>query len=214
MRQKLLELAHWRGKQNGHHENLTPQGPEEGASEQGALLAPNPVETLPVNFAVELLPVDDIYRAAGVLNVRHSIHRVVEMLRSEHIRNLPAETKRAAVLMALEAWGIAVDQVEHDAKLRLSALDSYEADQKKQVEAEWARKLEENVQLQVELERVKSAYMVRIARNLESVDRGKATFNAWATKKQQESESIAEAAAVLTRPAPKAEACPAPLAKE
>jgi hypothetical protein len=199
MRNKLLELAHWRSKHddengNGNSENgdhSLPTAPAE-------VVAPAAVAA---NFEVELLPVEEIYRASGVMNVRHNIHRVVDMLHSEHIRGLTNEMKRAAVLMALDAAGIAVDQVVQDAKARQNALDFYEADQKKQVEAKWARKAEENIQIQAELDRLKEHYMARIARNLESVDQEKVTFGDWLEKKQQESQSISEAASLFVKPA-------------
>jgi hypothetical protein len=199
MRNKLLELAHWRskhddqnGNRNGENGKHSPQTAAPGE------VAP-PV-TVAANFEVELLPVEEIYRASGVMNVRHSIHRVVDMLHSEHIRGLSNEMKRAAVLMALDAAGIAVDQVLQDAKARQNALDFYEADQKKQVEAKWAREAEENIQIQAELDRLKEHYMARIARNLESVEREKATFGDWLEKKQKESQSISEAASLFVKP--------------
>ena len=64
---------------------------------------------------------------------------------------------------------------------------------KKEVEAEWARKAEENVQIQVELERVKAHYMAKISRNLEGVAREKAIFDHWLAAKEQECQSMAEA---------------------
>lgn len=148
------------------------------------------------SFQVELLPMEDIYRAAGITNPRrgYSINKVVEMLHSEHIRGLSKEMRRAAVLMALDVAGIPVDEVLQDAKVRQDALDSYEAEQRKQVEAEWAQKAEENIQIQAELERVKAHYMARISRNLDGVTREKATFSSWLTMKQQESQSMSEAA--------------------
>ncbi len=79
-------------------------------------------------------------------------------------------------------------------KLRQEALDAHEAQQRKQVEAEWARKEEENIQIQAELESVKAHYMARISRNLEGVAREKETFESWVTLKQQECQSMAEAA--------------------
>lgn len=160
------------------------------------------------NFEAELLPIEDIYRTAGIMNVRHGIHRVVEMMDSEHLRGLSTDMKRAAVLMALDAAGIPVDQVLQDCKVRQTTLDAYEAGQTKQVEAEWARKADENIQIQAELERVKAHYMARIARNLESVEREKATFSNWLAKKQQESQSIAEAANLFDQ-APVAESATA-----
>jgi len=147
------------------------------------------------NFQIELLPAEDIYRAAGIMNPRrgYSINKVVEMLRSDHIRGLSKEMKHAAILMALDAAGISLDQVQQDAKARQEALDSYEAGQKKQVEAVWARKAEEVLQIQAELESVKAHHLARISRNLEGVARERATFNKWLTLKQEECQSMAEA---------------------
>ena len=72
---------------------------------------------------------EDIYRAAGILLPRkgYSINKVVEMLNSEHIRGLSKEMKRVALLMALDAAGVAIDEVLRDAKARRDALDTYEA---------------------------------------------------------------------------------------
>jgi hypothetical protein len=200
MRNKLLELAHWRDRHGDRRENGNRDNGNGNRSPQTIPTAEAPAAVPAAPFEVELLPVDEIYRASGVMNVRHGIHRVIEMLRSEHIRGLSNEMKRAAVLMALDAAGIAVDEVLRDAKTRRTALDFYEANQTKQVEAEWARKAEENTQIQAELERVKAHYLARIARNEESVQREKITFASWLTKKQQESQTIVEAAALFAKP--------------
>jgi len=96
--------------------------------------------------------------------------------------------------MALDAAGVPISQLQQDARARQDALDSYEAAQRKQVEAEWARKTEENVQIQAELERVKAHHQARIARNLDAIAREKATFSTWLAIKQQETHSMLEAA--------------------
>jgi hypothetical protein len=192
---------------NGEKENVMPQvtPPTKKAPVQSAREVPT--------FQVELAPMEDIYRAAGIMIPRkgYSIKKVVEMLNSEHISGLSKELKRAAILMALDAAGIPLDQVQQDAKSRQDALDSYEAAQKKQVEAEWARKAEEIVQIQAELESIKAHYMARVSRNLEGVAREKTTFSNWQTMKQQETQSMAEAlelclksavAALTTAPLP------------
>ncbi len=210
MRLKWLELAQWLNKQDGL--SASDKGISNGKGEKGnpaPQVAP-PAEKIPAvharegvaRFQVELLPMEDIYRAAGISNPRkgYSINKVVEMLQSEHIRGLSKETKRAAVLMALDAAGIPIDGVLRDAKARQSVLDSYEAEQKKQVEAEWARKMEENIQIQAELERVKEQYMARISRKLEVVAREKATFSSWLSMKEQESKSMSEAAELCSKP--------------
>jgi len=211
MGRKWLELAHWRikpvglsvtgeangeaggnGKSNdkGEKENFMPHvtPPTEKAPAHSAREVPN--------FQVELPPTEDIYREAGIMIPRkgYSIQKVVEMLNSEHIRGLSKEMKRAAVLMALDAAGIPLEQVQQDAKVRQAALDAFEAGQKKQVEVEWARKAEEIVQIQAELESIKAHYMARVSRNLEGVAREKVAFSSWQTMKQQEIQSMSEAA--------------------
>jgi hypothetical protein len=120
------------------------------------------------------------------------------------------EMKQAAVLMALDAAGISLDQVQQDAKARQDALDSYEAAQKKQVEAMWARKAEEIIEIQAELESVKAHHLARISRSLEGVAREKATFNTWLTLKQQECQSMAEAVELCLK-SPVSEPASAPL---
>jgi len=213
----------WFGMSSRHNkqENSRTNGDEISnvSDKKGDFMAPSmtqPTEKTPVqssrsvpSFQVQLLPVEDIYRAAGIITPTkgYSVSKVVEMLRSEHIRGLSPEMKRAAVLMALDAAGVPLAQVQQDAKARKEALDSYEAAQTEQVDAEWARKAEEVSQIQAELESIKAHYQARITRNLEGVTREKATFGTWQTMKQQEVESMVEAAelcskAMNTRPAP------------
>jgi hypothetical protein len=147
------------------------------------------------DFAGEVLSMEDIYRAAGIVGPRrgYSVNKVVEMLHSEHLRGLSKEMKRASVLMALDAAGVSIDEVVRDAKARQGAIDTYQAEQRKQFEAQWARKAEENLQIQAELETVKARYMERVRRNLDGVAREKATFGNWLTMKQQGAQSMAEA---------------------
>jgi uncharacterized phage-associated protein len=102
--------------------------------------------------------------------------------------------------MALDAAGIPVDDALRDAKARQNALDFYEVEQKKQFEAEWARKVEENREIQAELEQVKAHYVARMSRNLDGVAREKARFSTWLTTKQQEAQSMLEAAELCAKP--------------
>ena len=203
MRHRLLELARWHNKQDGASGNGNGSN---GKVDNGNRIpdAPAQAETTPSNLAreavtnlqVELLPMEEIYSAAGVLHLRkgHSINKVVEMLHSEHIRGLSNEMKRAAILMALDAAGVPLDDVLRDAKARRDALDAYESEQKKQIEAEWARRAEENIQIQAELDRITAHYMARINRNVDGVAREKAAFSTWSTVKQQETQRMSEAA--------------------
>jgi len=153
------------------------------------------------SIQIELLSAEDVYRTAGIMNLRRgfSVSKVAGILHSDRANGLPKEAKQAAVLMALDAAGVAVDEVLQDAKTRQEALNSYEVELRKEIEAGWARKAEENVQIQAELERVKAHYMARISRNLEGVAREKAVFDNWLTMKQQEFQSITEAVDLCSR---------------
>jgi hypothetical protein len=202
MRKKLLELAHWHNKRedaipaNGNDNsvdekrNLVPHGDSHPAVKEG------------VTFHVDLLPMDEICRAAGITNLRkeYSINKVVEMLRSEHLRGLSKEMRRSAVLMALDAAGIPIEELRQDAIARQAALDGYENEQRTRAEAEWARKAEENVQIEAELERIKTHYMARISRNKDAVSREKAAFGTWLEGKQRVVQNIAEAAELCLTP--------------
>ncbi len=153
----------------------------------------------------ELMAMEDIYRAAGIMTPRrgYSINKVVEMLYSDHIRGLSKEMRRASVLMALDAAGVSIEEVLRDARVRQEAIDSYEAEQRKQFEAQWAQKAEENAGIQAEMERVKASYMERIKRNQDGIAREKATFLSWVTMKQQESQNMKEAADMCAKQAVK-----------
>jgi len=217
MRRKWLELP-WQTEPEGRNISgstngeANSSGKSNGKNEKETLMPPTQPSEKSVHsarevpiFQVELLPMEDIYRAAGIMNARrgYSINKVGEMLNSEHIRGLSKEMKRVALLMALDAAGVPIDEVVQDARARQEALDSYEVQQRKQVEAGWARKAEENIQIQAELESIRAHYMARISRNLEGVAREKATFDNWVTLKRQECQEMAEAAELcLKAPAP------------
>ena len=151
----------------------------------------------------DLLPVDDIYRAAGIVTLRtgYSINKVVEMLHSEHIRELSGEMKRASILMALDVAGIPVEEVLKDGKLRLNALDSYEVDQKKHLEEFEALKIQENAEIQLEIDRLKAHYLDRLQRNLDDISLVRTPLNNWQTMKQQEVQRISEAVKLCAKQA-------------
>lgn len=159
-----------------------------------------------------LLTAEEIYLAAGIVNARkgYTINKIVEMLHSEHLATLPKEMRRAAVMMALDAAGITVDEVLRDAKARLEALNSYGAEQKALRETEWARKAEEHVQLQVELEQIRLRYMERMKQNVDSVTRDRARFDRWLAMKREQAQSITEAAELCLKEIPPEAANDAP----
>jgi len=142
----------------------------------------------------DLLSYEDIYHAAGVMSPRsgYSIHKVVDMLNSERLRDLSKEAKRASVLMALDAAGTSADDLLHDATRRQEALNAYEAGQRTQVEEFEAQKARENAQIEAEMERIKAHYAERIQRNSDQVAKEKEMLHNWQAAMQCESQRIAE----------------------
>jgi hypothetical protein len=113
--------------------------------------------------------------------------------------------------MALDAAGVTADEVLQDAKVRQEAVDAYATEQRKHAEMQWARKAEENIQIQAELELVKAHYGERIRRNLDGVAREKATFGSWLKAKEQETQGMAEAVEQVLKAPGMAEAVADPL---
>ena len=183
---------------------------------------PHPAESL-TGSQSNLLSYDDIYHAAGILPPRsgYGVHRVVDMLNSDRIRELSKDIKRASVLMALDAAGTSPDELLKDATHRQQALNSYEAGQQKQLEEFEARKAQENTKIQAEMDRVTAHYAERIKQNLDQVVREKETLRNWQMAKQHESLRISEVielcakqpvAAPLADPQPSPSAVRAPAA--
>ena len=146
----------------------------------------------------DLLVFEEIYRTAAIKGPKmgYNIIKIIEMLGSEHIRNMPTEMKRATLLMALEAASVQVDEVLQDATLRQRAINTYESIQRKHLEEFEARKAQDNCAIQAEMERVTAEYNARISNNLDEVSREKDSFRKWISKKQQEAQRIAEAVAL------------------
>lgn len=157
------------------------------------LAAPAPPSTL--------LQLEDIYRAKGIVGLRmgYNINKVIEMLGSDHARDLPSEMKRASVLMALDAAGVPLDDVLRDAALRLDALNTYEADQEKHLAEYESQKVQENAEIQAEMERVTAHYLERLKRNMDEVTQMRSPFAAWQAMKQQEAQKIAEAVELCSK---------------
>ena len=69
-----------------------------------------------------------IFEAAGIVAPQHgfTINKVGDMLGSERLRAMTPENKAAAVLVAIEAGGVKLEEVLRDAIARDKALDSFE----------------------------------------------------------------------------------------
>jgi hypothetical protein len=150
----------------------------------------------------DLSPLEDIYRGAGIVAPRmgYSITKVVEMLRSDHLRGLGDEVKRASVLMALSAAGVPLSDVLQDAAQRQAAVAAYEVEQRNKFEEYWSRRAEENSQLQTEMERTTRQFVERMGRNLAEVQQEKDAFQMWQHTMQYEVLQISAAVTLCAQP--------------
>ncbi len=153
----------------------------------------DPAESLTGSQA-NLLSYEDIYHAAGILSPRsgYGVHKVVDMLNSDRIRDLAPDVKRASVLMALDAAGTSPSDLLHDAERRQQALNSYESGQQQQLQEFEARKAQDNTKIQAEMDRVVAHYAERIKQNQDQVAREKEALRNWQMAKQHENQRISE----------------------
>lgn len=213
MKRKWLDLTPWNSKQEGPSVRGNGTAGGGGTNEgrtgdiglggltSGQRMMSDAGSSGDAAFTTDLLVMEDVYLTAGVMQPRgRGVNKVIEMLRSAHMRGMSEEMKRAAVLMALEVAGITVYQIQRDAKARQDALDAYEVEQNKQAELQWARKAEENGKIQADLGRVQEQYLARIARNLEVVAQEQALFRNWQALKRQEAQKIQEAVDLCVKP--------------
>ena len=161
---------------------------------------PHPAESLSGPQG-DLLSYEDIYHAAGILSSHsgYGIHKVVEMINSDRIRELSKEVKRASVLMALDAAGTSANDLLQDATRRQQALSAYEAGQQRQLEEFESRIAQETAQIQAEMERVTAHYAERIQRNEEQIVREREALHNWQKMKEHESQRISEVIELCTK---------------
>jgi len=146
----------------------------------------------------------EIYEAAEITLPSHgfSILKIIDLLQSEHIRNLARDVKRSSLLLALEAAGVKAQEVVQDAVRRDKALDTYESVQQKALLELETRKTQENQQLQAEIEKRINEMQSRIQANNDEVAKEKEQFFGWQLKKQQEEQKIADAMSYFTSEKP------------
>ena len=164
---------------------------------------------------------DEIYGAAEINPPEHgyTVLKIIDLLHSEHIRNLSREVKKSSLLLALEAAGVKAEEIVQDAVRRDKALDTYERVQQKALQDLEARKTKESQDLQAEIERRITEMQSRVQANNDEVTKAKEQFYGWQLKKQQEEQKIADAVSYFTSEKPsttpgEAGVSPAPAGKK
>jgi hypothetical protein len=163
-------------------------------------------EPTPKADNTKLASFDEIYRRSNLTSTtapaEYNILKVAEMATSDQLHGLSSTAKHSALMMALEAAGIAVEDVLQDAMQRQRVLEEYEQEQKRRFQDFETVKLRENERLAVEMESISAQYRTRIAAGVEEIERERAAFREWQERKLREQRRLAEAASLcVTDPA-------------
>jgi hypothetical protein len=123
-----------------------------------------------------------------------SILKVADMIGSEHLHGLSPAGKHSALMMALEAAGVAVEDMLQDAVQRQRLLNEYEESQRRRLEQFEKSKLQDNQRLGDEMEGICAQYRMRISGAVQEIERERAMFRDWQERKEREQRRISEAA--------------------
>jgi hypothetical protein len=150
----------------------------------------------PVN--AKLSSFEDIYHKSSfktpTSTAAWDILKVADMLASEHLHGLSAAGKHSALMMALEAADVAVEDMLQDAVQRQRVLNEYEENQRRRLDEFEKTKLSENERLGQEMEGVCAQYRMRIASAVQEIERERSMFRDWQERKEREQRRISEAA--------------------
>ncbi len=161
-------------------------------------------EPRPNNSPTKLPPFEEIYRKStfkpNTVSAEWDILKVSDMLNSEHLRGLSPAAKHSALMMAMEAAGVAVEDILQDAVQRQRVLNEAEDIQRRNLEESEQVKLRENERLTVEMDSVSLQYRARIAAGAEEMASERRLFREWQESKEREQRRIAEAASACVSP--------------
>lgn len=143
---------------------------------------------------------DEIYSKSSFKSTsgpaEYNILKVAEMASSDQLHGLSATAKHSALMMALEAAGVAVEDILQDAMQRQRALEAYDEGQQKRLQEFESGKLKDNERLASEMESISNQYRTKIAIAVDEIERERSAFREWQERKVREQRRIAEAASL------------------
>lgn len=142
----------------------------------------------------ELPNFEQIYNTVGIKTPTHgfNIFKIEEMLNSPFLKDMNAEAKKNAVLVALDAVKVSIDEITHDAIKRNRALDSYERFEEQKLQDFENRKSEDNKKIQEDIEKYFNEKREKIQKNDKLVQQAKDKFKSWLNLKKSEEQKIYE----------------------
>lgn len=199
MWKRMLQIS------NGNQQELPAGGHQTDAGGRLAVMEPQDSNALPAaqgggkaEYPPALLTeFEQIYQGGAVTPPRltYGVLKVADMLNSPHLAGMPAEARRRALWMALDAAGAKIEDILQDAIVRQRLLSDYEQARQQDLQRFETATLEQNRALQAELDRLTTQYMARMQSNLDAVARAQDKFRVWQKRKLQETQTIADAAA-------------------
>ena len=180
----------------------SPASPEETNTGLSTPTISEPPRTDPVPKAGngKLAAFEDIYSKSSFKSTigptEYNILKVAEMATSDQLHGLSATAKHSALMMALEAAGVAVEDILQDAMQRQRALEAYDEEQQRRLQDFESSKLKDNERLSAEMESIGAQYRTKIAAAVEEIERERSAFRDWQERKLREERRIAEAASL------------------
>ena len=158
MWKRMLQLS------NGNREELSPSGNGTGSNGRiPAVMEPDGPGARLAGLGAERAPAlltdfEQIYQSGAVKppRVSYGVLKVAEMLNSSHLGGMPAESKRAALLMALDAGGAKIEDILQDAIVRQRSLNDYEEARQRDLQKFEAAIQEQNRAIQTEMDHITS----------------------------------------------------------
>ena len=196
MFKKMLQASSTLGRVSAPAEeaNATPSGLSSPTSSDR-----DRIEPAPKLVATKLPSFDEIYRKStcksASTTAEYTILKVADMVNSDDLHGLSPAVRHSALMMALKAAGVAVEDLLQDAVQRQRALNESEEGQHRRLQEFETAKLSENERLANEMETICSQYRTRIASGIEEIEREREAFHDWQERKAREQRRIAEAAA-------------------
>jgi hypothetical protein len=135
-----------------------------------------------------------IKKAASTPTSAWNILKIAEMANNGHLQGLSPAAKHSALMMALEAAGVAVEDMLQDAVQRQRVLNEYEDAQRRRLEAFQTAQHHEKDRLAAEMDAMCAQYRMRIAAAGQAVERERDLFREWQERKETEHRRISEAA--------------------
>ncbi|GEM_PF-5898252 len=146
---------------------------------------------------------DDIYQEAGLpteMSNDFTVYTIEQLLANPHLQNLPDATKRASLMVALQARKVSAAEVVSDARNRDHALDEHDAELMNTLIDLESATAQLNRDAEDRINALLNELREDIAANNEKVEFAKATYYDWKQLKIEEEKRLFDAISHLVEP--------------